>query len=279
MSVFACWWNTSAAVNHPPPPPQPKPPTLLDILEFVWILNLNENIYKITHVFQHQQLDCCFKSLFSLTTKKTSRHRINSLLWGDCDWIACYQNITASCILHNILNANGHIWTNLYLLSTIQIWWCCVNTSHHSDVTWGTRRLKSPETWLLFLDSTTVTSKLSIIGPLWGESTSKLFSFYHHYHHHHHFHHYHYYYHKLLSLLLFSIIIVIVIIVIVSVFVIMIIIIIIITIIVIIIIITVIILGIINHQCMLHNMVRFGHNDVTNSGFQIHIQQEQSETA
>ena len=62
------------------------------------------------------------------------------------------------------------------------------------------------------------------------------------------------------------------IIVIVSVFVIMIIIIINRIIVIIIIIINITVLGIFNHQCMLHNMLRFGHNNVTNSGFQVHIQ-------
>ena len=78
----------------------------------VCTLNLNENIYEITHgdAFQHQQLNCCFKSLLRLTTKKTSRRRISGHLWGDCN-----QNITASCILHKMLNTDGHIWTTLFL--------------------------------------------------------------------------------------------------------------------------------------------------------------------
>ena len=29
--------------------------------------------------------------------------------------LLCYQNITASCILHKILNTDGHIWTNLFI--------------------------------------------------------------------------------------------------------------------------------------------------------------------
>ena len=36
-----------------------------------------------------------------------------------CEGIAigllCYHNITASCILHNIVNTGGHIWTNLFI--------------------------------------------------------------------------------------------------------------------------------------------------------------------
>ena len=64
--------------------------SLRNFIIWVWTLNLNENIYKITHDdgCQYQQLDCCFKSLFMLTTKKTSKHKINGLLWRDCDWIA-----------------------------------------------------------------------------------------------------------------------------------------------------------------------------------------------
>ena len=57
-----------------------------------WTLNFNKNIYEITHddVFHHQQIDCCFKSLFRPTTKKASRHRLSGLLWGEstADWIA-----------------------------------------------------------------------------------------------------------------------------------------------------------------------------------------------
>ena len=70
-----------------------------------------------------------------------------------------------------------------------------------------------------------------------------------------------------LLLSLFSISIAITIIVSVSVFVIMTMTIIIIIIVITIIIIIIITLGIFNHQCMLHNMVRFGHNNVINSGF------------
>ena len=122
-------------------------------------------------IFFNQKIDYCFKSFHRLTTKKTSKHKISGLLWAEstADWIAVLPKH------HNQLHLT-HFWILIYsqLLTTIQIWRCCVNISHHSDVTWGTWRLQSPETQLLFLDSTKVTSKLSIIGSLWGESSGIL---------------------------------------------------------------------------------------------------------
>ena len=60
----------------------------LEILEFVCELWMKIYAIQPWWCFQHQQLNCCFKSLLRLTTKKTSRHRISGLSWGDCDWIA-----------------------------------------------------------------------------------------------------------------------------------------------------------------------------------------------
>ena len=160
-------------------------------LRICWLpLNFNENIYQITHddIFQHQKIDCSFKSLFRLTTKKASRHRISGLLWGEstADWIVVLPKH------HNQLHLTQFwIQMDIYelifsqLLTTIQVWRYCVNISYHSDVTWGIWRHKSPEIRLLFLDPTKVTSQLSIIDHLWGESTV---SYYYHYHYFHHYH-------------------------------------------------------------------------------------------
>ena len=98
-----------------------------------WTLNLNESIYEITHdVFQHQQIDSCFKSLFRLITKKTSRHRISGILWGEStsDWIAVLPKH------HSLLHLTQfRIQMDIYelihsrLLTAIQIWGVAYITS------------------------------------------------------------------------------------------------------------------------------------------------------
>ena len=71
-----------------------------------WTLNFNGNIYEIHVIYdvsQHRQLDCCFKSLLRQTTRK--HQGIESVVFcgGNPSLIGllCYQNTTASCILHN----------------------------------------------------------------------------------------------------------------------------------------------------------------------------------
>ena len=122
-------------------------------------------------------------------------------LWGEstADWITVLPKHHSQ--LHRtqfLTQMDIYELMYSYLLSTLHIWRCGVNLSHYSDVTWGTWRLTSPETGLLFLDWTKLTTKLSIIGPLWGESTDNNNHHYHYFHHcrydYYCYHHYHYCY-------------------------------------------------------------------------------------
>ena len=107
-----------------------------------------------------------------LTTKKTSRRKISGLLWGDCDWIAVTKtsqpvaSYTKFWIQMDIYKT--YLFITVFNNTDMMVLKCI--TSHWSPQT--TRNSLQ----LLFLDSTKVSSKLSIIGLLWGESKGNLLS-------------------------------------------------------------------------------------------------------
>ena len=97
--------------------------------------------------------------------------------WSFVIGLLCYQNITVGCILHTFENRWSYIWTNLF-----------ITAYNNTDMTVLRKYITSQ--WRYVRDMASqitrnstvvfrlkkVTPKLSIIGPLWGESTGILLS-------------------------------------------------------------------------------------------------------